>query len=186
MIILQQPHIMRKITTYLTLGVCLGLISCGNESHEPVIVIDSVVEKKTTMDLLSKEKPEFDSALAAAVGADEYGMKQYVLAYLKAGPNRDQDSATRAALQKSHLENITRMADEGKLVVAGPFMDDTDVKGIYIFNVATIEEAKALTETDPSIQAGRLEMELHPWYGSAALVLLNNLHYRVEQKSVSE
>jgi uncharacterized protein len=159
--------------------------SCGNNT-EPKIVIDSVVEKKETIDLLSKEKPEFDSALAAATGADEYGMKQYVMAYLKRGPKRDQDSATAAELQKKHLENIMRMADEGKLVVAGPFMDDTDVRGIYIFNVTTIEEAKALTETDPAIQAGRLEMELHPWYGSAALMFVNNLHHRLEKKSVAE
>lgn len=186
MIILHKYHLMKKILPQLALGICLGLFSCNNQSHEPVIVIDSVVEKNNTMDLLSKEKPGFDSALAAAVGADEYGMKQYVMAYLKRGPNRNQDSATAEALQKAHLENITRMADEGKLVVAGPFMDDGDVRGIYIFNVATVEEAKALTETDPAIQAGRLEMELHPWYGSAALVLVNNLHSRVEKKSVAE
>jgi uncharacterized protein YciI len=79
-----------------------------------------------------------------------------------------------------------RMADDGKLVIAGPFMDDTEVRGLYIFDVATIEEAKALTETDPAVQAGRLTMELHPWYGSAALVLLNNLHKRVEKTSVAE
>jgi uncharacterized protein YciI len=160
--------------------------ACGNSSDQPKIVIDSVVEKKETIDLLSKEPPEFDSALAAATGADEYGMKPYVIAYLKRGPNRDQDSATAADLQKKHLENIVRMADAGQLAVAGPFMDDTDVRGIYIFNVATVEEAKALTETDPAIQAGRLEMELHPWYGSAALMLINNLHKRIEKKSVAD
>lgn len=162
------------------------MLSCNDQAHEPVVIVDSVVEKTNNMDLLSKENLAYDSALAAAVGADEYGMKQYIVAYLKRGPNRNQDSATAEALQKAHLENIMRMADEGKLVVAGPFMDDGDVRGIYIFNVATIEEAKALTETDPAIQAGRLEMELHPWYGSAALMLVNNLHKRVEKKSVAE
>lgn len=170
----------------LAISLCLVMFSCSNHSHEPVVVIDSVVEKNNNMDLLSKENLTYDSTLAAAVGADEYGMKQYVMAYLKRGPKRDQDSATADALQKSHLENIMRMAEEGKLVVAGPFMDDGDVRGIYIFNVATVEEAKALTETDPAIQAGRLEMELHPWYGSAALMLVNNLHKRVEKKSVAE
>lgn len=177
---------MRKIAINLAIALCTILLSCSNQSHEPVLVIDSVVEKNNNMDLLSKENLKYDSTLAAAVGADEYGMKQYVMAYLKRGPNRDQDSATADALQKAHLENIMRMAEEGKLVVAGPFMDEGDVRGIYIFNVATVEEAKALTETDPAIQAGRLEMELHPWYGSAALVLLNNLHKRVEKKSVAE
>jgi len=152
--------------TVLTLG------SCGDPAENPKAVIDSVVEINNQLDFLSKTPPAFDSSLAAAVGADEYGMRQYVMAYLKTGPNRDHDSATAAQIMKGHLDNIMRMADEGKLVVAGPFMDDTDVKGIYIFNVATIEEAKALTETDPAIKAGRLIMELHPWYGSTCITAL--------------
>lgn len=80
------------------------------------------------------------------------------------------------------MANINRMAEEGKLVTAGPFMDDGELRGIYIFNVATVEEAKALTETDPAVQAGRLVMELHPWYGSAALMEMNNLHKKLAKK----
>ena len=118
----------------------------------------------------------FDSVLAEKLGADEYGMKSYVMAFLKAGPNRDQDSATAVELQKAHRANISRLADEGKLVLAGPFLDDGEIAGIFIFNVATVEEAKQLTESDPAIKAGRLVMELHPWYGSAALVQVNDLH----------
>lgn len=128
----------------------------------------------------------FDSVFAARVGADQYGMKPYVMAFLKRGPNRSQDSITAANLQKAHLQNITRMANEGKLVLAGPFMDDGDIRGIYIFNVATVEEARALTETDPSVQAGRLTMELHPWYGPATLPLLTPLYKRLERKNVAE
>ena len=127
----------------------------------------------------------YDPALAAQLGADDYGMKAYVMAFLKKGPNRSQDSTTAANLQKAHLENIGRMAEAGKLVAAGPFMDNGDVRGIYIFNVATIEEARALTESDPAIKAGRLAMELHPWYGSAALQLLVPLHKRLEKKNIT-
>jgi uncharacterized protein YciI len=68
------------------------------------------------------------------------------------------------------MDNIRRLTDEGKLVLAGPFMDDGEVRGIYIFDVKTVEEAKKLTETDPAIQAGSLIIDLHPWYGSAALM----------------
>lgn len=123
-----------------------------------------------------------DTALVRKTGADKWGMHKYVIAFLKAGPNRNQDSATAANLQAAHMKNIDRMADEGKLVVAGPFLDKTELKGIYIFNVTTVEEAKALTETDPAIQAGRLVMELHPWYGSAALMLIPELHKKVQSK----
>lgn len=130
--------------------------------------------------------PPYDSLLAARVGADEYGMKAYVMAFLKRGPNRSQDSLTAANLQKAHMQNINRMAEAGKLVIAGPFMDDGDIRGIYVFNVATVEEARALTETDPAVQAGRLVMELHPWYSSALLPVLAPMHKRLEKKSVVE
>ena len=125
---------------------------------------------------------ELDTALVRALHADEYGMKTYVLALLKAGPNRGQDSATAARLQAAHLANIQRMAGEGKLVLAGPFLDDTGLQGIYVFNVETVAEARALTESDPAIQAGRLVMELHPWYGSAALQQVNAIHARIQAK----
>lgn len=159
---------------------------CGNSASEPAIVIDSVIRKDNFAENLLKDSFTYDSSLAATLGADEYGMKQYVIAFLKRGPKRDQDSATAANLQKKHLENIMRMSEEGTLIVAGPFLDEGEVRGIYIFNVKTIEEAKALTETDPAIQAGRLEMELHPWYGAATLQLESKLYKLVEKKSVAE
>lgn len=126
----------------------------------------------------------YDPALAEQVGADEYGMKPFVLAYLKRGPNRDRSAEEAQELQRAHLDNITRMPEAGQLVIAGPFMDDGDIRGIYIFDVRSVEEAQKLTETDPAIQAGSLEMELHPWYGPAALVLLQDLHPKVTKKEI--
>ncbi|HVS91358.1 MAG TPA: YciI family protein [Mucilaginibacter sp.] len=136
--------------------------------------------------LAQSNNPQYDAGLAKKLGADEYGMKTYVMAFLKTGPNRLKDSAARAQLQKAHLKNIMRLADEGKLIVAGPFLDNQDIRGIFIFNVSSVEEAKKLTETDPAVQAGSLIMELHPWYGSAGLVEAFKLHKKVEKKSVAE
>ena len=121
----------------------------------------------------------YNLLLAQHLGADNYGMKQYVMAFLKAGPNRSQDEETAAKLQTAHLKNIQRLAAEGKLLLAGPFLDDGNVRGIYIFNVPTLDEAEKLTQTDPAIQAGSLVMELHPWYGSAALQQINELHHAI-------
>lgn len=132
-------------------------------------------------DQITKSGVEYDSVFASKLSSDNFGMKPYVLAFLKKGPNRNQDSVTAAQLQTAHLENIVRMANEGKLVLAGPFMDDGEVRGIYIFDVKTVEEARALTATDPAVKAGRLAMELHPWYGSAALPLITPLHKRLEK-----
>lgn len=133
-----------------------------------------------------KINPQYDAELAKKLGADAYGMKQYVMAFLKEGPNQEKDPAKAAALQKAHLKNIIRLANEGKLVIAGPFLDGQSVKGIFIFNVATIEEAKELTATDPAIKAGTLVMELRPWYASAALVEVMDIHKKVEKKSVAD
>lgn len=132
----------------------------------------------------SIEVGSYDSLLAAETGADDFGMRRYVMALLKEGPNRDQDSTEASELQRAHLDNITRMAEEGKLVMAGPFFDDWEVKGIYIFAVETVEEAKELTKTDPAIQAGRLVMELHPWYASAALMKAGEMHKKLAKESI--
>lgn len=128
----------------------------------------------------------YDSILAQKLGADQFGMKQYVMAFLKRGPNRSQDSTTAAQLQIAHMDNINRMANEGSLVVAGPFFDDWEVRGIYIFNVKTIKEAEELTNTDPAIKAGRLVMELHPWYGSAAMMEVTRIHKILEKRNIIE
>jgi len=127
---------------------------------------------------------EYDAALATKLGGDEYGMRRYVMAFLKAGPNRDQDAAEAERLQRAHLDNIRRLADAGKLALAGPFLDDGELRGIYVFNVSTIEEALKLTASDPAIQAGRLVMELHPWYGSAALMQVNEVHKKLAKKTI--
>ncbi|HSS20725.1 MAG TPA: YciI family protein [Pyrinomonadaceae bacterium] len=66
-------------------------------------------------------------------------------------------------LQKAHLANIFRLAETKKLVVAGPFGDDGTLRGIFVFKVASIDEARQLAETDPAVQAGRLAIEMHPW-----------------------
>jgi uncharacterized protein YciI len=75
------------------------------------------------------------------------------------------------------------MAKEGKLAIAGPFLDRGELRGMYIFNVESVAEAEALTKTDPAIQAGALVMELHPWYGSAALQEVNGIHAKIAKKN---
>lgn len=129
-------------------------------------------------------KVQYDSLLAKKLGADQYGMKKYVMAFLKSGPVRIQDSTQRAELQRQHLKNILRLAKNGTLIVAGPFLDDQEIRGIFIFNVESVEEARKIAETDPAVKAGTLVLELHPWYGSAALIETLKIHKMIEKKSV--
>ncbi|MBL0102890.1 MAG: hypothetical protein IPP51_03500 [Bacteroidetes bacterium] len=101
----------------------------------------------------------------------EMDLKQYYFVILVKGANRTQDSATVAKIQEGHLANITRLYEEGKIDLAGPFADDTDWRGIFIFNVESKEEVIALLKTDPAIAAGRLDFIIHPWYGKKGTVL---------------
>lgn len=117
------------------------------------------------------ENQAYDSLLAKKLGADDYGMKTYVLAILKTGPNKIEAGPERDKLFKGHMANIIKMADEGKLVVAGPMAEENELKyeGIFILNVRTIEEAKELLKSDPTIKEKVLDTELFLWYGSAAI-----------------
>jgi uncharacterized protein YciI len=138
-----------------------------------------------TMASYSQEKTTYDPALAKKWGADEYGMKQYVMAFLKKGSQKV-DSTQRTQLIQGHLKNIGRLAKEGKLLLAGPFLDNGDLAGIFVFNVTTIEEARKLVATDPAVKAGLFDMELHPWYGSASLMEVVNLHNKGQKNSITD
>lgn len=107
-------------------------------------------------------------------------MRRYVLVVLKTGPTRMPDGEARTAMFAGHMANIQRLAKEGKLAVAGPFMpSDSGWRGLFILAVESVEEAKALTETDPVIVNGEMVAEYHPWYGSAALMATAELHERM-------
>lgn len=119
---------------------------------------------------LGQEKPAYDKKYADSLGADELGMKSYIFVILKTGKTQMEDKEMVNKLFRGHLDNITRLAKEGKLVVAGPFKkNEKQFRGIFILNVKTIPEAEELLKTDPAIEKGLLEPEIFEWYGSAAL-----------------
>lgn len=128
----------------------------------------------------------YDAALAQELGADEFGMRSYVFVTLKTGPNDAMitNEAQRADLFSGHFSNMGRLAEEGKLVLAGPFMGAAPKRGMYIFDVTTLEEAQALVETDPAIAAGIFTAEYDLYYGSAALKQVNDLHLRIQKTQV--
>ena len=91
-------------------------------------------------------------------------IKQYWFVMLLKGPNRDQDSVTAAKIQQGHMANINRLYNAGKLKVAGPFGDDGNWLGIFIFDSPSKEEVEKDLKTDPAIESGRLNYDIRPWY----------------------
>lgn len=129
-------------------------------------------------------KSVYNKALADSLGADERGMKKYVLVLLKTGKRENADKQTTDSLFAGHMQNIGRLVDMGKLVVAGPMQkNEKTYRGIFILNVASPEEASALLDTDPAIKGGLLEPELYGWYGSAALPMYLKYHPQLQQKN---
>ncbi len=134
--------------------------------------------------LAGAEEADYDAELAAELGADEYGMRSYVFCVLKTGPTEIADEEQRSEIFRGHFANMSRLAQEDLLVLAGPLIDARPSRGIYIFNVATIEEAEALVKTDPAVAAGLFEYELTRLYCSAALMKISELHGSIQKTKI--
>lgn len=124
----------------------------------------------------------FDAELALTLGADERGMRAYVLAILKTGPTRVPDGPERDEMFKGHFANMSRLSAQGKLALAGPLDGVDGWRGLFVLAVADIDEARRLTDTDPVIIKGEMVAEFHKYYGSAALMLVKDTHERLVKK----
>jgi len=96
----------------------------------------------------------------------EYTIKQYYFVMLTKGARRDEikDTAIINKLQAGHMANMERLSKEGKLMLAGPFGDNGNWRGVFVFDAESEDEVKSLLSTDPAIKAGRFDYEIHPWY----------------------
>jgi uncharacterized protein YciI len=125
----------------------------------------------------------FDADLARSVGADERGMRSYVLVILKTGPKPMAKGPERDAMFAGHFANMKRLADEGKLAVAGPLDGVDGWRGLFVMATGDIEEARGWVATDPVVINGEMVAEFHKHYGSAALMLVNGTHAKIAKKS---
>lgn len=124
--------------------------------------------------------PNYDAELAQKAGADDYGMKKYVLVILKTGNIDSTDKHFIDSCFSAHMANIQQMAKNGKLVVAGPMAEnDRHYEGIFILNAADMDEAHKLLQGDAAINEHLLEAELFTWYGSAALPFYLDEHDKI-------
>ncbi|WP_298732571.1 YciI family protein [uncultured Chitinophaga sp.] len=104
------------------------------------------------------------NTITTAADTTKVVMKKYWMVLLKKGPQRNQDTALANRIQQKHIANIERLAKSGKMLVAGPFEDDGDLRGIFILDCADSAEANALVRTDTAIISGRLDYEIKAWW----------------------
>jgi len=158
---------MKKILIILACGL---LISCG-DSAENKSEVETVPETKSdsvkSPDIASIEKDLKEKGyqtFSYKSGDTTYLMQQYYMVFLKSGATRSQDSTEAAELQKKHMEHLSWLSEEGYTSLTGPMGDDGDLRGIVVFNTATQKEADSLANLDPMVKAGRLKVEVHPWW----------------------
>ena len=98
-------------------------------------------------------------------------MATYQFGIALRGPNASEEVTPETQkIQADHVANVFRLLASGKLGAAGPFTDDADIRGIFVFQVGSLDEAKALVETDPAVKTGRLRVEFHPWMAAKGVL----------------
>lgn len=104
--------------------------------------------------------PALQSKEAPAAAAE---MTTYYVVFLVRGEAATPAESERQQLQEKHIGHLKAMHAAGKLVIAGPFLDDQTIRGICVYKTASAEEARTLAEADPAVKSGRLKVEVHPW-----------------------
>lgn len=163
----------------LIFSALLFLLSCQQKPEEKILKQDSIVEEITKEVKPSvkaiKEKLLNDGFQIFDYIDEETGdtvlMQQYYIAFLKRGPNRSQNKEETDSLQKLHLRHLGKMYKEGYADISGPFGDDGDIRGITIYNTPTQKIADSLANMDPMVTAGRLVIEIHPWWAAKGFPL---------------
>ncbi|WP_299433288.1 hypothetical protein [uncultured Aquimarina sp.] len=166
---------MKKI---LLLPILLFLLSCHQKPKE------DTTESKVTREVLETITPSIKSVREKLLKdgfqifdyvdtetGDTILMQQYFIAFLKRGPNRSQSKEVTDSLQRLHLAHLGRMYKEGYTDISGPFGDDGDIRGITIYNTPTQKIADSLANMDPMVKAGRLVIEIHPWWAAKGFPL---------------
>ena len=170
----------------LLLAITLGFLSCKNNSkvETNLTEIEKTIEESNIEDVetITEQSTAELKAMLTSKGfqifdyvnektKDTVLMQQYFIAFLKRGPIRNQNEEEAAILQKEHLAHLGKMYDLGYADISGPFGDEGDIRGITIYNVPTLKIADSLANSDPMVKAGRLVIEIHPWWAAKGFPL---------------
>ena len=165
---------MKQICYTILILVCF--LSCKQETQvsETDIVNTEIINiektaKQLKQELTSKGFEIFD--FIDEETQDTIIMQKYFIAFLKSGPNRSQPKEEADKLQAAHMAHLGKMYELGYADISGPFDDDSDIQGITIYNVSTLKMADSLANADPTVKAGRLIIEMHPWWAAKGFPL---------------
>ncbi|CDF81106.1 phenylalanyl-tRNA synthetase subunit alpha [Formosa agariphila KMM 3901] len=170
------------------------VLSCKNETNQtpintsikPVDTVEGTVKADSIiLDDEIKTAPKSYNEIKAeltAKGFETYDfvdkktkdtvlMQQYFIAFLKGGAVRTQNEEEAQQLQEAHLDYLKKMYDLGYADISGGFGDDGEVRGVTIYNVPTQKIADSLANADPMVKAGRLEIEIRPWWAAKGATL---------------
>ena len=163
-----------EVKSLLKIGLLSILLwACKEERTEEELPVLREENSKTVSELQAEleEAGYLTMNYVDEATKDTVIMQQYFIAFLKRGPNRDQPKEVADSLQKLHLEHLGRMYDLGYADISGPFGDDGDIRGITIYNTPTQHMADSLANLDPMVKAGRLSIEIHPWWAAKGFPL---------------
>lgn len=158
----------------LLLLLLITIVACKPEIQREYIMEPCPEDEKPSIAALKAQLTEDGFQIFDYIdpdSGDTVVMQQYFMAFLKAGPNRSQNQAEADSLQRLHLEHLGSMYAQGFADISGPFADDGEIRGVTIYNVPTLKIADSLANMDPMVQAGRLEIELHPWWAAKGFPL---------------
>jgi len=164
---------MKKIITLMCF--IFACLACKTETKEIIEETEKSVEiaeqsiKAQKEELLTKGFELFDYIDEKT--QDTIIMQKYFIAFLKKGPNRSQPEEEVNKLQAAHMAHLGKMYELGYADISGPFEDDSDISGITIYNVPTLKMADSLANSDPMVKAGRLVIEIHPWWAAKGFPL---------------
>ncbi len=125
----------------------------------------------------------YNKSLADSLGADEYGMKWYVMVMLKSGSKQIKDRDSLSWLYKGHIETINELSKTGFLIITGPMgKNDKNFRSFYILNTNKTDEAQKAILNNPAVKYGLFDAEYFFWYGPAALPTYKRFQQMVQLK----
>ena len=162
----------------------LAMVSCKKvekENGTSTEIIKDTIASEIIENPIKKSTKEIKEELAAKgfqtfdyideKTKDTILIQQYFIAFLKSGPIRSQNEEEAELLQQEHLAHLSKMYELGYADISGPFEDTSNIRGITIYNVPTLNMADSLAHADPMVKAGRLVIEMHPWWAGKGFSL---------------